>query len=100
MILKITPHALARRWGRTRSPKRRRGRCVHIYASARLFCGRRLCKQGGKAELEKPKAEQGVHSMETRHILVEKHGQAMAVLELINVRPNPSESIGLSPALS
>jgi hypothetical protein len=38
--------------------------------------------------------------METRHILVEKHGQAMAVLELINVRPNPSESIGLSPALS
>ena len=44
--------------------------------------------QGGKAEPEKPKVEVGVHSMETRHILVEKHGQAMAVLELINVRTN------------
>jgi parvulin-like peptidyl-prolyl isomerase len=48
---------------------------------------------GGKAAAAKAAAEakavadakqKGVEAMEVRHILVEKHGQAMAVLELIN----------------
>ena len=43
-------------------------------------------KKGGKGKAApEPEKEKGVDSMECRHILVEKHGKALEVLEILKV---------------